>query len=187
MKILLVGSKNGKYKLPLVFETIISHLKSLNVEILGPHTQDYTEVLNKTELKKNGKEEIHSIFMRKLINQADLMVVETTFDGFALGHEATIALEKYVPVLALSRDKKDFSCVNNKRFFYKRYHKPTDIPPILNLFIEEYKKKYRTIRINVLIHQRHLNFLNEISKKQSKNKSVIIREVLDLSLIHISP
>lgn len=182
MKVVLLGSKNGRKKLPEVYNTLIEILTLEKVEILGPYTQKYEEVLTKDELLIKNKLHMHSIFMKKIIDQSDLMIVETTFDGFALGHEATLALAKYKPVLAISQNNKDFSFINSKRFIYKNYEKVSDLESIIKDFFSIYRRKFKTSRVNILLHQEQLNFLKEIHDKKHLNRSSYIRTVLDKAM-----
>lgn len=182
MKAILVGSKHGREKMPDTFDTLIRALDERKVEILGPYTQEYNEVLTKEEMSGKKEKEIHSLFMYKIIEQADFMIIETTFDGFALGHESTVALEKYKPVLAISKEKKDFSYIQDEKFLYKSYSSYTELPNLIDDFLEYFEKNYKTFRVNVLLHQRHINYLKWVYYEKNINRSSFIRNILDESM-----
>lgn len=182
MKAILVGSKHGREKMPDTFDILIETLEAREIEILGPYTQEYSEVLTKEEMSRKNEKEIHSLFMYKIIDQADFMIIETTFDGFALGHESTVALEKYKPVLAISKEKKDFSYIQDEKFVYKSYNSHTELPSLIDDFLEYFEKNYRTFRVNVLLHQRHINYLKWIYYEKNINRSSFIRHLLDESM-----
>jgi hypothetical protein len=182
MKIVLLGSKNGREKIPKVFDSIIKTLEDLSIEILGPYTQSYEEVLSHEEMKISNPNVRHALFMRKVIRQADALIVETTFDGFALGHESTVALEEYKPVLAISQSSKDFSFIHDTKFRYNSYKKHTDIPPIIKDFIEYYNQNFKVFRLNILLHQRQVNYLRWIYQKRNINRSLFIRSLIDKAI-----
>lgn len=182
MKIVLLGSKNGREKIPEVFDSIIKSLEDLSIEILGPYTQSYEEVLSPKEMKNPNPNARHAIFMRKIIKQADALIVEITFDGFALGHESTVALEEYKPVLAISQNSKDFSFIHDSKFIFSIYKKHTEIPIIIKDFIKYYNQNFKTFRLNILLHQKQINYLKWIYQKKNINRSLFIRSLIDESI-----
>lgn len=185
MKILFVGSKNGKEKIPEVYQTVISNLRKQKIEILGPYVQKYEEVLTAKEINSvKGPVELHALFMRKVIGLCDLMIMEITFDGFALGHEATVALEQNKPVLAIAQKEFDFAFIFDKRFFFKIYKSPDELPKVISDFVALYNSRFRSIRVNFLINQRHENYLNWNLTKRGVNKSSLVRELLDEKMKH---
>jgi len=182
MKIVFVGSKNGYKKIPETFDTVLSVLKKRKIDILGPVTQKYEDVLSSKEVAAKTSEEVHAIFMRKVIGMADAMILESSFEGFALGHEATIALEQHKPVLAITQKDISFSFIHDQRFFANKYKSPDELVKIIDGFISVYNRKYRNIRVNLMLNQRHDNYLNWYSINKGVNRSSLVRQLLDADM-----
>lgn len=173
-----VSSKPGSQK---VYDYIVSHLQSLGNKVISLEFMDYSDLLDMKKAKsKEKKISIHNQFIRKAIELSDAAVFEASFYSFKLGQEAQMALDKKVPVLCLSNDLDYSTKVQDPYFYPKMYSSNDELKKHINDFLKTVKSNHMNKRVNVFLHNKHLNYLDwYVKTHDGSNRSEIIREALE--------
>ncbi len=179
MTIFFTAALEGKKEYQKYFDFIVKVFQSNNVKVISREIQQYESILSTKDLKGLRKDEIHYKFVKKGISLANAVVIEASVNKFQLGHEATLALLYNKPVICISRTK-DYSIqIQHPKFYSFKYENEKDLEVILKKFIEEYGKKYLSVRFNAFISPEQKTFLDWFSDRQKKNASTIVRELID--------
>lgn len=115
-------------------------------------------------------------------NRADIVIIEATSYGFMQGYQLALSLQHRKPTLLVSRDDlkgRALAGLRNKFLTMKAYSSEEELVKIANKFIRDNKISTKDLRFNFFIDRQIYNYLREVSYETGKNKSEIIRELLD--------
>jgi hypothetical protein len=116
------------------------------------------------------------------ISRADIVIIEATNYGFQEGFYTSQALQQKKPVLLLTREDtrgRLMHGIKNKLFSIQHYDTGEDIAKIVGKFIKSNTVSTKDLRFNFFIDRHIYNYLREVSYETGKNKSEIIRELLE--------
>lgn len=181
MIIFFTNSKSTKQEKQEVFNQMVSAIKHYGHQVVSLETQSYEDLLDMKKAQKNEKKmSIHNQYIRKAIELADAAVIEASRYSFKLGQEVQIALDKKVPVLLLS-DGIDYSEKVQDPYFYSAvYKEEKDIKNAIRNFMETVKSRHLNKRINVFLHNKHINYLDwYVKTHDGSNRSELIRDALE--------
>lgn len=126
-------------------------------------------------------EEVHTE-NSEAISRADIVIIEATNYGFQEGFYASQALQSKKPVLLLTREDVRgllIGGIKHKMLTVQHYGSPEELKKIVDKFIKSNTLSSKDLRFNFLIDRQIYSYLREISYETGKNKSEIIRELLE--------
>lgn len=116
------------------------------------------------------------------IKRADLVVIEATAYGLSQGYQVGFALKHKKPTLLLSRKSFQGNMgfgIRSKFFSIGTYDNENALVDILKRFIEQNDVSLKDLRFNFFINRDIYQYLRQISYETGKNKSEIIRQVIE--------
>ena len=119
------------------------------------------------------------------IKKSDLVIVEATQARFSQGFQAYTAARYKKPTLIVSRSQiKDrfISGVNSKLITIKQYTTEEELRAIVAKFIKQNTIPEKDLRFNMILDRRIYKYLRDTSYETGKNKSQIVRELLEKDL-----
>jgi hypothetical protein len=116
------------------------------------------------------------------IKKSDLVIVEATQARFSQGFQAYIAARYKKPTLIVTRTpaKGHFiSGVAGKLITIKQYATEDELRAIVAKFIKQNVIPEKDLRFNMILDRRIYKYLRDTSYETGKNKSQIVRELLE--------
>jgi hypothetical protein len=116
------------------------------------------------------------------LSRSDIMIIEATTYSFQNGFFLAQALLTKKPVLVVARlDTKTHPLfgVKDKLLTTKQYTTESELTKIVNTFIKNNTILTKDLRFNFFIDRQIYSYLREVSHETGKNKSEIIRELLE--------
>lgn len=116
------------------------------------------------------------------IKKSDLVIVEATQARFSQGFQAYTAARYKKPTLVVSRTpvKGHFiSGVAGKLITIKQYSTADELHAIVAKFIKQNTIPEKDLRFNMILDRRIYKYLRDTSYESGKNKSQIVRELLE--------
>lgn len=123
----------------------------------------------------------------KAISRADLVIVEATSYRFSQGYQVAIALQQKKPVLVISRipyENKSILGIKNKLLTLKRYETKLELKDVIGNFMKDNTISTKDLRFNFFIDRKIYNYLRSVSYETGKNKSEIIRDLINREIKH---
>ena len=116
------------------------------------------------------------------IKKSDLVVVEATQARFSQGFQAYIAARYKKPTLIVTRAQTKchfISGVESKFISIKQYSTEKELRAIVARFIKQNSIPERDLLFNMVLDRRIYKYLRDTSYETGKNKSQIVRELLE--------
>jgi len=116
------------------------------------------------------------------IDRADIVLIDISRYTFAQGFLAALALQDKKSVLLMSRNNTQNSLaagIHDKNLQIKTYTTLDDIKLLVDEFIQENSITTNDLRFNFFINRQIHNYLRDVAHKTGKNKSEIIRELIE--------
>jgi hypothetical protein len=116
------------------------------------------------------------------IRRSDLVIIEASQSRFSQGLQAYFAAQYKKPTLIVTRSQiKDrfISGVGNKYILVKPYKTEEELEAIVSKFIKQNAIPEKDLRFNFILDRRIYKYLRDTSYETGKNKSEIIRELLE--------
>jgi hypothetical protein len=116
------------------------------------------------------------------ISRSDIVIIEATNYGFQEGFYTSQALQQKKPVLLVTRENirsRLIHGINHKLLTTQRYDNQEDLKKIVTKFIKANTIATKDLRFNFFIDRQIYSYLREASYETGKNKSEIIRELLE--------
>jgi hypothetical protein len=116
------------------------------------------------------------------ISRSDVVIIEATNYGFQEGFYTSQALQAKKPVLLLTRENirsRLLHGLNHKLLTIQGYQDQEQLKKIVGKFVKANTISTKDLRFNFFIDRPIYNFLREMSYETGKNKSEIIRELLE--------
>jgi hypothetical protein len=116
------------------------------------------------------------------ITKADLVIVEATEFGFMEGFYTAQALHYKKPLLMLTRQniaESPASGIKDRFLTLRHYDTADEIKDIVDNFLHENAISPKDLRFNFFLDRKLYSYLREVSQETGKNKSEIIRELLE--------
>lgn len=176
--VFFTASKYLKKEKQDVYDVITTHLAKRNLTVLSLETQNYDELLGKNS-KNLELSRKHYKYILNAIKKSSLGILEVSHDTFRLGHEATLLLLFNKPVLCLSAYRDFSKDIHHQLFYAHQYDKLSDIPILIDNFIDRHKDKLLSVRFNSFISPKQKSFLQREKQKTGLSLSKIIRDLID--------
>jgi len=116
------------------------------------------------------------------IKRSDLIIAEISFSDFNQGIQTYIAAQYKKPTLIVTRSPvKDrfISGISDKYLTVKQYSTKEELELIVNTFIKQHAVPAKDLRFNMILDRRVYKYLRDKSYETGKNKSEIIRDLID--------
>ncbi|HVX92903.1 MAG TPA: hypothetical protein VHA74_02190 [Candidatus Dojkabacteria bacterium] len=179
MKIFFTASFYGKKQYQKQYDLVLKTIQKYEKDIISPELGNYLKVLNdKQKLKLKNLRTIHYHAIRKDISQADVVIIEISYQDFQLGHEATLAIQSKKPVLCLSIHEDMSEKVKDPLFKGAKYNH-SNLDSIIKKFLKDAQKSILNQRFNLFLSPAQEEYLNKVSKEKKLTKSAYIRSLID--------
>jgi hypothetical protein len=179
MTIYFTASIFQKDQYGLNYDNIVQLLEQLGHKVIHEHITSVSLDDKKHYSAEKRKEHYRQVI--KWITEADMVVAEVSYPStINVGHEVSIALEKSKPVLGLYTKEKEstfFEGIQSDKFLYEEYD-DQNLKEVLKSAIQ-YAQDQSDTRFNFFIFPKHVNYLDEISRKRKIPKSVYLRELIE--------
>lgn len=116
------------------------------------------------------------------ISRADVVIIESTSYRFSQGYQTALALQQKKPVLIISRSsvrERSLSGIKNKLLTIAQYGTEEELDRAISKFMRENTISTKDLRFNFFIDRQIYNYLRSISYQTGKNKSEIIRDLIN--------
>lgn len=116
------------------------------------------------------------------IDASDLVIIEASQSRFSQGYQAYLASQRKKPTLIVSRaqvDDRFISGVVNKYISIKPYTNEQELEEVVSKFIQKNSIPEKDLRFNFILNRRIYKYLRDKSYETGKNKSEIIRELIE--------
>lgn len=116
------------------------------------------------------------------IKKSDLVIIEASQVRFSQGFQAYIAAQHKKPTLIVTRaetKERFISGVGSKLITLKRYSSAKELKEIVSKFIKQNTIPEKDLRFNMILDRRIYKYLRDTSYETGKNKSQIVRELLE--------
>jgi hypothetical protein len=116
------------------------------------------------------------------IKRSDLIIAEISFSDFNQGVQTYIAAQYKKPTLIVTRSQIEdrfISGISNKYLTVKRYATIEELESIVNAFIKQHAVPSKALRFNLFLDRRIYKYLRDKSYETGKNKSEIVRALLE--------
>lgn len=116
------------------------------------------------------------------IGRADIVIIEVSNFSFSQGFQSAVSLNQKKPLLLISRKpikKHAISGYRSKLLTTAEYKTEDDLEKIVTQFIQDNTIATKDLRFNMFIDRPIYNYLRSVSYESGKNKSEIIRELIE--------
>ena len=116
------------------------------------------------------------------MKKSDLVIVEATQLSFSQGFQAYTAAQYKKPTLVVSRTplaNRFISGIGNKLVTVQEYSTEDELKAIVAKFIKQNIIPEKDLRFNMVLDRRIYRYLRDTSYETGKNKSQIVRELLE--------
>lgn len=123
------------------------------------------------------------------VGRADIIIVEASDYGFDQGMQAAVALQQKKPVLIVSQQSLDDSAVahfQNRLITLETYATTDDLAKAVTRFIRTNTISTKDLRFNMFIDRPIYNYLRTQAYETGKNKSEIIRDLINKEINNAS-
>ncbi len=139
---------------------------------------------NKTSYLNDDKVDWTEVHRENLgaMSRSDILIIEATTYGFQHGFFISHAILHKKPVLVVARldsKKHPLFGVTDKLLSTKQYQTKEELEKIVNAYIKANTIATKDLRFNFFIDRQIYNYLREVSYETGKNKSEIIRDLLE--------
>ena len=189
MIIQIIGSaKNLKEDLPF-YHSMLEVIHDDGAVIARDWISAAQNRLDKNIVRDDTKvvwEEVHKE-NSEAISRSDIVIIEATNYGFQEGFYVSQALQLKKPVLLLTREDirgRLIHGIKHKMLTVQHYDTQEELKKIVDKFIKINTLSSKDLRFNFLIDRQIYSYLREVSYETGKNKSEIIRELLEQEIEH---
>lgn len=116
------------------------------------------------------------------IKRSDLVIAEVSFGDFNQGIQTYMAAQYKKPTLIVSRspiEGMSISGIASKYTTVKRYSSEQELSDIVSKFIKQNSIPEKDLRFNMILDRRIYKYLRDKSYETGKNKSEIVRELIE--------
>ncbi len=116
------------------------------------------------------------------IGRSDIVIIDITHHRFSQGFQAATAITQKKPLLLVSRTpikKHAIAGYKSKLLTTAEYKAEEDLDEIIKQFILDNTIATKDLRFNMFIDRPIYNYLRSVSYESGKNKSEIIRELIE--------
>lgn len=115
------------------------------------------------------------------IKRSDLVISEVSFSDFNQGVQTYIAAQYKKPTLVLTRSQIEgtfISGISNRYLTVRQYSTQEELESVVSEFIQKNTIPAKDLRFNMLLNRHTYKYLRDKSYETGKNKSEIIRQII---------
>lgn len=120
------------------------------------------------------------------VKQSDVVIIEATSFDFRQGYTISMALQNKKPTLLLFRKGKNVNVSNinltDRLVAIKQYDTEEQLTLIVERFLKDNSVSTKDLRFNFFIDRHIYSFLREVSYETGRNKSEIIRDLIEAEI-----
>lgn len=124
------------------------------------------------------------------IKRSDMVIAEVSLGDFNQGIQTYMAAQYKKPTLVISRSPikgTPISGVTNKYIKVKRYSTKQELSDLVSRFIKQNSIPEKDLRFNMILDRRIYKYLRDKSYETGKNKSEIVRGLLEREIEKRNP
>ena len=184
MIIQIIGNaRNLKEDLPF-YHTVLEIIHDSGAVIARDWISAAQNRVDKNIIRDDTKVEWDDVHKEnsEAISRSDVVIIEATNYGFQEGFYTSQALQQKKPVLLLTRENirgKLVYGIKHKLLTVTHYDNQDDLKKIVAKFVKANTINTKDLRFNFFIDRQIYAYLREASYETGKNKSEIIRELLE--------
>lgn len=175
------AKKNEKYSTIIKFLNELGHTNTNYVHFPknSPEYIKAEEILRETNVYD---------YQTSIINKSDVLLADITNPSITVGYQIDYAINRKIPIIAIYKKTKNFRLpvvLTHTHFgllTIEKYDNTDDLKSLLKSSIENIKAG--TIKFNFYINLQLHNYLTRRAEAENKNKSDIIREILESEIKH---
>lgn len=181
MNVHLITSRRSLEEDISVLRNLINIIQESNHKVVDEWFEEAYELLVKN---KSTREDWTDVFVKRkeAIAKADVFIVESTYENFAVGYQVAMAVQQKKPVLLLRKQSADKNAfVTGVVDDWVQHEEYTDdtLAEVVHKFIEENDIQTKDMRFNFFIDRPIYNYLRWSSLKTGKTKAEILRELVE--------
>ncbi|HJP80878.1 MAG TPA: hypothetical protein VJ841_00575 [Candidatus Saccharimonadales bacterium] len=139
---------------------------------------------NKASYRENDdKVDWNDVFNENMaaFNRSDLVIMDATRYSYQQGFFTALAISHKKPILVVTRasERHPIFGTKDKNLTIKHYDTEKEVEKIVDKFIKSNIVSSKDLRFNFLIDRQIYSYLRQTSYETGKNKSEIIRELLE--------
>lgn len=171
------------------FDEDLEYLQAIVRTVYANHATVFREWLGAAASRQKQNPPFDSVDWASILNdnvdaikKSDLVIVEASQARFSQGFQAYIAAQYKKPTLIVTRSEtkeRFISGVGNKLITLKRYSTIAELEEIITKFIKQNTIPEKDLRFNMILDRRIYKYLRDTSYETGKNKSQIVRELLE--------
>ena len=184
MIVQIIGSaKNLKEDLPF-YHAVLETIHDDGAVIARDWISAAQNRIDKNIVRDDTKVEWEDVHKEnsEAISRSDIVIIEATNYGFQEGFYTSQALQQKKPVLFVTRENirgRLIYGIKHKLLSVEHYDNADELKKIVNKFIKANTIATKDLRFNFFIDRQIYSYLREVSYETGKNKSEIIRELLE--------
>jgi hypothetical protein len=184
MIVQIIGSaKNLKEDLPF-YHAVIEVIHDSGAVIARDWISAAQNRIDKGIVRDDAKVEWDDVHKEnnEAISRSDIVIIEATNYGFQEGFYTSQALQQKKPILLVTRNNIRSQLIygiRHKLLSTQHYNDKDDLKKIVTKFIKANTISTKDLRFNFFIDRQIYSYLREASYETGKNKSEIIRELLE--------
>lgn len=181
MNVHLITSRRSLEEDIDVLRVLIDTIRSSSHKIVDEWFEEAYELLVKN---KSTREDWAAVFVKRkeAIAKADVFIVESTYENFAVGYQVAMAVQQKKPVLLLRKQSADKNAfVTGVVDDWVQHEEYTDetLREIILRFIADNDIQTKDMRFNFFIDRPIYNYLRWTSLKTGKTKAEVLRELVE--------
>lgn len=187
MIVQIIGSaQNLKEDLPF-YHTVVEAIHDQGAVVARDWISAAQNRIDKNIIRDDTKVEWDDVHKEnsEAISRADIVIIEATNYGFQEGFYTSHALQQKKPVLLLTRENvrgRLIYGIRHKSLTVEHYTSNDDLAKHVHKFIKANTIATKDLRFNFFIDRQIYSYLREVSYETGKNKSEIIRELIEAEI-----
>ncbi len=138
MRVFFTTPYAGKAQYQLFIDEILAVLRKNEVTVISPEdSPHYRQALKRLEEEGLKTERAHYAYISQGIADADVVIIEASYEDFRVGHEATLALLYNKPTLILSQKVDYGRYIPHELLFGRQYKSVEELRQSLQEFLDK--------------------------------------------------
>lgn len=181
MNVHLITSRQSLEEDIEVLRKLIAIIRDSNHKVVDEWFEEAYDLLVKNKMARS---DWTAVFKKRkeALAKADIIIVESTYENFAVGYQVAVAVQQKKPVLLLrkqSADKNAFvTGVVDDWVQHAEYTEDT-LQKVVLKFIADNDIQTKDMRFNFFIDRPIYNYLRWTAQKTGKTKAEVLRELVE--------
>jgi hypothetical protein len=180
MKVHLITSRPTLEKDIKTLRRISGIIKSEGHTLVRDWIEDAYERINNPDIPYADWSKVYKENL-EVINKADVVIAETSYENFGVGYQAAFAVQQKKPVLLLRHaeaDKNAFATGVEEGWVKREEYTEQNLEGLMQKFLADNDIQAKDMRFNFFIDRPIYNYLRWAAYKTGKTKAEILRELV---------